>query len=285
MTVRSEPVPTEQKGPVLKAVGSNFKKAIYGPLYDGYSVMVEVYAPWCGHCKELAPIYESFAQQMHDEQRKIKVYNFNGDANEIPFDGFDYKGFPSIFFLSPTAENIEKVEARTLNEFVRFVNDKGIGKVSAEQTTSAQASKADEKDNGKTLSELLSGFQSEPVPTKQTSPVLTVVLKNFMQVVFQEGKSCVLFVYAPWCGHCKAMEAPFEAFAATMLHRKDLVVGKMNGEANALPVSGFNMKGYPTIFYVPEGKKEPSHTFTGSEALGQVMELLASGRRVKSDEL
>lgn len=282
-TVRSEPVPTEQEGPVLKAVGANFREAIYAPLYDGYSVMLEVYAPWCGHCRELAPIYEHFAQQMKDEQRKIKVYKLNGDANDIPFDGFDYKGFPSIFFLSPTAEKVEKVGARTLNDFVKFVNEKDVGKVSTEQS-SAKASKADALKE-KSLSELLADFKSEPVPTTQTSPVLTVVLKNFLEIVFQEGKSCVLMIYAPWCGHCKAVKEPFEAFAQKMSHRQDLVVAKMNGEENDLPVAGFNVKGYPAIFYVPEGSKEPSHTFTGSNALNQLKDLLASGQRVKGDEL
>jgi len=297
--VKSEPVPTAQDGPVLVAVGRNFREKVYGPLSNGYAVMVEVYAPWCGHCKELAPIYESFAQQMKDEKRKIMVYKFNGDANKIPFDGFDYKGFPSIFFVTKTAKSVEKVEARTLTDLVGFVNSKRIekesatpissskaSKESATPKSSSKASKASKTDdaNTKKMTDLLADFKSQPVPTQQSNPVLTVVLRNFIDVVFQEGKNCVLMVYSKKCGHCKALKEPFNQFAEQMAHRQDLVVARMDGEDNDLPVAGFQMKGYPTIFFVPQGSHEPSKTFIGDSALYNLQQFLEHGY-AKRDEL
>lgn len=136
----------------------------------------------------------------------------------------------------------------------------------------------------KTVSDLLADFKSEPVPTKQTSPVVTVVLRNFLDTVFQEGKSCVFMVYAKGCAHCKALREPFNQFAEEMAHRQDLVVARMDGEANDLPVAGFQVKGYPTIFFVPKGSKEPSQTFTGTTALLNVRHFLEHGHS-KRDEL
>src|SRR3954463_8420804 len=55
--MKSEPVPSEQ-GDVKVAVAKNFKELIMDADRDA---LIEFYAPWCGHCKSLAPKYEELA--------------------------------------------------------------------------------------------------------------------------------------------------------------------------------------------------------------------------------
>jgi protein disulfide-isomerase A1 len=47
-SVKSEPIPEKQEGPVTVIVSKNYKDIV---LNDKKDVLVEFYAPWCGHCK------------------------------------------------------------------------------------------------------------------------------------------------------------------------------------------------------------------------------------------
>lgn len=53
--LKSEPLPEKNDGPVKVAVAENFKELV---LESPKDVLIEFYAPWCGHCKKLAPTYE-----------------------------------------------------------------------------------------------------------------------------------------------------------------------------------------------------------------------------------
>lgn len=54
-SIKSEPVPETQEGPVHVVVANNYDEIVMDNEKD---VLVEFYAPWCGHCKNLAPKYE-----------------------------------------------------------------------------------------------------------------------------------------------------------------------------------------------------------------------------------
>lgn len=54
-TVKSEPVPASNDGPVKVLVADQFDELVTS---SGKSVLIEFYAPWCGHCQSLAPVYE-----------------------------------------------------------------------------------------------------------------------------------------------------------------------------------------------------------------------------------
>lgn len=59
--VKSEEIPEDNSGPVITAVAKNFKEAV---LENGKDTLIEFYAPWCGHCKKLTPIYEKLATKV-----------------------------------------------------------------------------------------------------------------------------------------------------------------------------------------------------------------------------
>jgi len=59
--------------------------------------LIKFYAPWCGHCKKLEPVYEEVADILAGE---INVARVDVPANRDLGTRFEIKGFPSMKFLS-----------------------------------------------------------------------------------------------------------------------------------------------------------------------------------------
>lgn len=92
---KTEPVPESNDKPVKVVVGSTFTEMVLSKNRD---VLLEIYAPWCGHCKNLAPVWEELGQKLEDKER-ITIAKFDGTANEIEVPGFGFEGFPTIYWV------------------------------------------------------------------------------------------------------------------------------------------------------------------------------------------
>jgi protein disulfide-isomerase A1 len=76
-------------------VGKQFQERVIDNEKD---VLLEFYAPWCGHCKALAPKYEELAEKFADVD-SIMIAKMDATANEIDHAGVDVRGFPTIIFF------------------------------------------------------------------------------------------------------------------------------------------------------------------------------------------
>lgn len=59
--LKSEAVPEDNNGPVKVAVAKNFDEVVTN---NGKDTLIEFYAPWCGHCKKLTPIYDELGEKV-----------------------------------------------------------------------------------------------------------------------------------------------------------------------------------------------------------------------------
>jgi len=115
--IKSEPVPTSNDGPVRVIVASTFEEEVMG----GKDVMIEFYAPWCGHCKNLAPTYEDVARWANKETNVV-VAKMDATVNDVTNRKFTVTGFPTIYFVEGATGDVVLYEGdRTLEAFKSFI--------------------------------------------------------------------------------------------------------------------------------------------------------------------
>lgn len=99
-------------------VGKNFEEVVYDNSKD---VFVEFYAPWCGHCKNLAPEYEKLAKSLKDVQ-SVVIAKVDSTANEVK--GHPIRGFPTLkFFPANNKKGLDFNADRTYEGILKYIKE------------------------------------------------------------------------------------------------------------------------------------------------------------------
>ncbi|KAF5768099.1 putative protein disulfide-isomerase [Helianthus annuus] len=115
--IKSEPIPETNDEPVKVVVSKSFKDMV---LDSKKNVLLEIYAPWCGHCKKLAPIFEEVAVSF-EQDPGVVIAKLDGTKNDIPSEEFDVKGFPTLFFKSSSGKIVQYEGDRTKEDMIEFI--------------------------------------------------------------------------------------------------------------------------------------------------------------------
>jgi protein disulfide-isomerase A1 len=127
-SIKSEPIPEVQEG-VTVVVALNYDEVVINNEKD---VLLEFYAPWCGHCKSLAPKYDELAALYAadaDVADKVTIAKVDATANDVPD---EIQGFPTIKLFPAGSKDapITYSGARTVEDLVKFVAENGKYKAS-----------------------------------------------------------------------------------------------------------------------------------------------------------
>ncbi|KAM5329021.1 protein disulfide-isomerase A2 isoform 2-T2 [Glossophaga mutica] len=118
----SQEVPPDwDQRPVKTLVGKNFEQVAFD---ETKNVFIKFYAPWCTHCKEMAPTWEALAEKYRDHE-DIIIAKLDATANEL--EAFPVHGFPTLKYF-PAGQGQKVIDyrgARDLETLSKFLDNGG----------------------------------------------------------------------------------------------------------------------------------------------------------------
>ncbi|KAI9351971.1 thioredoxin-like protein [Obelidium mucronatum] len=141
--LKSEDVPASNDGPVKVVVGKNFAEIVLDKKKD---VFLEVYAPWCGHCKKLAPIWDELGELLADN-KDIVIAKMDGTENDFPKDvNVQVQGFPTLKLWKAKTNEIVDYDGgdRTLEPLLAWLKKNATN---GSKITATVATSADDEDD------------------------------------------------------------------------------------------------------------------------------------------
>ncbi|KAG5749047.1 hypothetical protein H9Q70_008294 [Fusarium xylarioides] len=211
------------KSAVIELLPSNFDDIV---LKSGKPTLVEFFAPWCGHCKTLAPVWEDLANTYEYAKDKVQIAKVDADAQRELGKRFGIQGFPTLKFFDGKSNKPQDYKSgRDLESLTNFIVEK-------------------------------TGVK----PKKKLELPSEVTYLNdatFPKAIGGDKHVLVAFT-TPWCGHCKSLAPTWEDLANTFVNEKNVLIAKVDAEApNSKAVAEEQgVKSYPTIKWFPAGSKK-----------------------------
>jgi len=186
------------------------------------ALLLSFFAPWCGHCKNLAPAYEIVGDAFA-KTKSVVIAKVDADKHKELGGRFGVSGFPTLKWFPKGSTTPEDYDGgRESQDIIDFINRKS--------GTNARVAKA-------------------------PSDVTILDSTNFDSIVLDEKKNVLVEFYAPWCGHCKKLAPTWEKLASIYKNEENVVIANIDADKYSDVGGRFGVSGFPTLKYFPKDNK------------------------------
>ena len=187
---------------VVSLTDKNFREKV---INSDEIWLVEFYAPWCGHCKQLKPEWEKAAKAL---KGVVKVGAVDADQYKQLGGQYGVQGFPTIkLFGASKAKPEDYQSGRDAASIVDFAMKKASALVKKRLSGKGGDSGSKQKKSGGDKKRKSSGGKDE---------VVVLTADNFKETVLESKDIWFVEFYAPWCGHCKKLEPEWKEAASKL---------------------------------------------------------------------
>ena len=248
---------TSKSGVTTISDADAFRKEV---LQHNGIVLVEFFAPWCGHCKALKPAYKEAAKMLSGIAKVVAV-DASEEVGQSIAGPYGVQGFPTmLIFGADKAKPVPYNGDRSANAIADAVMKEVKSLYNARRSGGGSGSSSSGSGSR-------GGQQQQQQRRQQQRQTAVVALTgaNFEDEVLGSSDLWLVEFYAPWCGHCKNLEPEFHE-AAERLKADGIRLGQVDATAEGALAEQFGVQGYPTIYYFPPGGGRPEPYNGGRDA-------------------
>nr|XP_002131987.1 thioredoxin domain-containing protein 5 [Ciona intestinalis] len=204
-----------------------YSEATFKELVADQKHFIMFYAPWCGHCQRLKPVWENLAEEINgNSEIDISIAKVDCTVETKLCSDEGVMGYPTLKLFHPSRDSLRYKGGRDFESLKSFV---------------------------------IAAVNPLPDPNQFSIPndgLHELTEDNFENHV-STGHHFIKF-FAPWCGHCKRLEPAWaqlaKAHTPSEENKGDVKVGRVDCTVQKSVCSKHEVRGYPTLLWFNNGQ-------------------------------